>query len=171
MDVMAAVRGRRSVRRFEDRPVPKALEDKLVEALLWAPSAGNLQSRKFYLVRNKDVKKHLAEAALGQSFIARAPLVVVGCTDAGIGARYGERGTFLYTIQDVATSIMCMMLAAHGEGLGSVWVGAFQEARVARVLGLPGHLRPVAVVPVGYPARVPAAPPRVSREEAVVEID
>ncbi len=110
----------------------------------------------------------LAVAALNQTFIAEAPLVVVGCTDTVISSRYGERGINLYTIQDVATSLMCMMLAAHEIGLGTVWVGAFREKEVAKALELPGNLRPVAIMPVGRPARVPDAPPRVAKEDAVV---
>jgi nitroreductase len=73
----------------------------------------------------------------------------------------------LYSIQDVAVSLMCMMLAAHEAGLGSVWVGAFHEAEVFEILDMPRNLRPVALVPVGYPDRIPPAPPRVSKREAV----
>ncbi|GAB4388141.1 MAG: nitroreductase family protein [Thermodesulfovibrionales bacterium] len=167
MEVAKAIRERRSVRRFEDREIPGEAVDGLVEALIWAPSAGNLQSRKFYFVKDPAVKKQLAAAAFNQSFIADAPLVVVGCTDRNIFGRYGERGTELYTIQDVAASLMCMMLAAYEAGLGTVWVGAFREEDAAQALQTPSHLRPVAIVPVGYPKKTPPPPRRVSREEAV----
>lgn len=170
MDVMQAIRERRSIRHFTDYKVPEKTVDRLIDALIWAPSAGNLQSRKFYFVRDDVLKMKLAAAALNQIFIAEAPLVVVGCTDSIIASRYGERGINLYTIQDVAASLMCMMLAAHEIGLGTVWVGAFREKEVANALKLPGNLRPVAIVPVGRPARVPEAPPRVAIEDAVVMI-
>jgi nitroreductase len=170
MDVAKAIRERRSIRDFKDKGVPEDIIEKLKDALIWAPSAGNLQSRKFYFVRDGRVKRMLAGAALNQTFIATAPLVVVGCTDSGIFSRYGDRGVHLYSIQDVSASIMSMMLLATGEGLGTVWVGAFVESDVIEALDLPGSLRPVAIVPVGYPERVPKAPPRVSRAEAVVEI-
>lgn len=155
----------------------------MIEALRWAPSAGNLQSRKFFLVFNKDVRSRLAAAAgskalaavlkrtiktmLGRNALSSAPLVIVACLDRSIAARYGERGENLYAIQDVALSLMNMMLVAHGRGLGSVWIGSFDEERVAAIMGLPEHLRPVALVPVGHPARVPAPPSRVPREQAV----
>ncbi len=167
MDVMKAIRERRSIRHFTDYNIPDNTVDKLIEALIWAPSAGNLQSRKFYFVRDDVLKMQLAAAALNQTFIAEAPLVVVGCTDSLISSRYGERGVTLYTIQDVSASLMCMMLAAHAEGLGTVWVGAFREDDVARALSLPRNLRPVAIVPIGRPARVPEAPQRVSKKDAV----
>lgn len=167
MEVAKAIRERRSVRRFEKKDIPGDAVDGLIEALIWAPSAGNLQSRKFYFVTDSSVKKQLASAAFNQSFIADAPLVVVGCADRSIFGRYGERGTDLYCLQDVAASLMCMMLAAHETGLASVWVGAFSESDAAASLGLPSSLRPVAIVPVGYPGKIPPAPRRVSKEEAV----
>ncbi len=167
MDVSEAIRNRRSIRKFKDREIPDEMIDKLIEALIWAPSAGNFQARKFYCIDDKVVQRALVQAALGQSFIAKAPLVIVGCTDSRIVNRYGERGASLYTVQDVAASIMGMMLAAHEMGLGSVWVGAFHEDQVAEVLQLPNHLRPVSIVPVGWPEKIPAAPPRVRTDEAV----
>ena len=167
MDILQAVKERRSIREFQNRDVPEDIVNKLIEALIWAPSAGNLQSRKFYFVKDSSLKRRLAVAALNQRFIAEAPLVVVGCADTSISRSYGERGKTLYSVQDVACSIMGMMLAAHADGIGSVWVGAFNEAEVSEVMDLKPDLRPVVIVPLGYPARIPGAPRRVSREEAV----
>jgi nitroreductase len=170
MEVIRAVRERRSVRDFMDRGIPEGVLEILKDALIWAPSAGNLQSRKFYMVKDEAVKGRLASAALGQTFIARAPVVLVGCADSDIHTRYGERGVYLYSIQDVSASIMSMMLVAVEVGLGSAWVGAFSESEVAEVLGLPRNLRPVAIVPIGYPALIPDAPPRVSKNDAVLTV-
>lgn len=169
MDVFSAIKGRRSIRDFQDKFIPEEHIASLIDALLWAPSAGNLQSRRFYFVRDAALKKGLARAALGQGFIALAPLVVVACADERrITGTYGKRGVELYSVQDASTSLMCMMLAAHALGLGSVWVGAFREEDVSAELKLPSGLRPVAIVPVGYPERIPKPPPRVSPAEAVV---
>ncbi len=167
MNILQAVKDRRSIRNFHKKDIPEEIIDRLTEALIWAPSAGNLQARKFYFVRDAVIKKDLVSAALGQSFISEAPLVIVGCTDSRISGRYGERGVALYSIQDVAASIMGMMLVAHENGLGTVWVGAFRENEVSKVLGLAENLRPVAIVPVGYPSRFPSPPRRVSKEEAI----
>jgi len=167
MDILKAVKERRSIRDFEKKDIPETIVKRLIEALIWAPSAGNIQARKFYFIKDKAVKKKIAAAALNQHFIAEAPLVIVGCTDSRISFKYGERGVLLYSVQDVACSIMGMMLVAHELGLGSTWVGAFYEDQVSRILSLPKHLRPVAIVPVGYPSKVPGVPPRVSREDAV----
>jgi nitroreductase len=167
MSVIRAVKERRSIRNFQKKGIPDEAVERLIDALIWAPSAGNLQSRKFYFIRDAGLKRRIASAALNQTFIAEAPLVVVGCADYRIATRYGNRGVNLYSIQDVAASIMCMMLTAYELGLGTVWVGAFHETEVFEILDLPGDLRPVAIVPVGYPERIPEAPPRVSKEEAV----
>jgi len=171
MDILKAVKERRSIRDFQKKKIPDELLDKLMEALIWAPSAGNLQARKFYFVKGEQIKKRIAAAALNQNFIAEAPLVIIGCSDSRISLKYGERGIHLYSIQDVAVSIMGMMLVAHEHGLGSTWVGAFREDEVSGILKIPNHLRPIAIVPVGYPSKVPYPPPRVSKKEAVEVIE
>lgn len=171
MDILNAVKERRSIRDFQKKKIPDELLDKLMEALIWAPSSGNLQARKFYFIKEEQIKKRIAAAALNQNFIAEAPLVIIGCSDSRIALKYGERGIDLYSVQDVALSIMAMMLVAHEHGLGSTWVGAFREDEVSGILKIPKHLRPVAVVPVGYPSKVPYPPPRVSKKEAVEVIE
>ena len=167
MDILKTVKERRSIRDFKKKDIPEKVMNKLIDALIWAPSAGNIQARKFYFIKNDAVKKKIAAAALNQHYIAEAPLVIIGCTDSRISYRYGERGIFLYSIQDVACSIMGMMLVAHELGLGSTWVGAFHEDQVSKILGIPKNLRPVAIVPVGYPSKIPGAPPRLSQEEVI----
>lgn len=171
MNILRAVKERRSIRDFQKRKIPDEIVNKFIEALIWAPSAGNLQSRKFYFIKDEKTKKKIASAALNQNFIAEAPLVIVGCTDSRISYKYGERGVYLYSIQDVALSIMGMMLVAHENGLGSCWVGAFREDEVFKILNMPKNLRPVAIVPVGYPSKIPSPPPRVSKKEAVEVIE
>ncbi len=170
MPVLAIIKNRRSVRDFTDREIPADAVDALVEAIRWAPSAGNMQSRKFYFVFNHGVKKRLAKAALSQNFIAEAPLVVVACLDRRIAVRYGERGINLYGIQDVSASVMSMMLAALEQGLGTVWVGAFNEFEVFEILEMPDHLRPIAIIPVGYSAKMPEPTPRFPPQETVIVV-
>lgn len=166
-EVLKQIMARRSVRDFQKRSIPDVVIQKLVDAIIWAPSAGNLRSRKFYFISDLRAKRRLAGAALNQDFIEREPTVVVGCADNRIKCRYGERGTALYALQDVACSIMNMMLVASENGLRSVWVGAFREGDVFEILGLPEHLRPVVLVPVGYPSRIPSPPPRALTKEVV----
>lgn len=171
MNLLDIIKNRRSIREFQRKEIPKEIIDKLIEALIWAPSAGNLQSRKFYFVFNQGIKKKLVEAAFGQDSIAQVPLVIVGCTDDKIIQRYGERGENIYSICDVSVSIQNLMLLAHSEGLGTCWVGAFDEKEVIKILNLPDNLRPIVVVPVGYHAEKPEAPPRVPKENAIEFFD
>jgi len=170
MNILDAVKQRRSIREFQDREISDDLIAKLKEALIWAPSAGNLQARKFFFVFDQDKKKQLSTAALDQEYIASAPLSIVACTDSGIKMHYGERGEYLYAVQDVSASIMCMMLVAHEQGLGSVWVGAFHEDNVSEILEIPENYRPVSIIPIGYAASIPETPARISAEYAITEI-
>lgn len=171
MEVFEAIKKRRSIREFQKREIPREIIEKLIEAIIWAPSAGNLQSRKFYFVFNEKIKMALSQAALNQDFIAEAPLVVVGCTDDRISQRYGERGRNLYAICDVSASIQNLMLEAAELGLGTCWVGAFDEEEVSEILNLPENLRPIAIIPVGYPAEKPSPPKRKEVEEVITKIE
>jgi len=170
MEVFEAILKRRSVRDFEKKEIPKEKIEKLKEALIWAPSAGNLQARKFYFVFNEEIKKKLAKAALNQNFIAKAPLVIVGCCDLEKISWYGERGKNLYTICDVSAAIENLMLVATSEELGTCWVGAFDEKEVSKILNLPKNERPIVIVPVGFPKEIPPSPEREPKENLIREI-
>jgi len=170
MNVLQAVRQRRSIRTYRSDPIPDKVVDRLVQSLRWAPSSGNLQCRKFYFVFNKKLRRSLARIALNQTFIADAPLTVVACADHRIEKEYGQAGVDLFCLLDVAASIQNLGLVAHEEGLGSCWVGAFEEQAVRDLLEIPKYLRPVSLVSVGYPDEEPDAPPRFARRRTVIEV-
>lgn len=162
MDILDAVKGRRSVRAFKSQVVPAEVVEKLIEAARWAPSAGNIQPWEFIIVRKPEIRKRLSEAALDQAFVEKAPVVIVVCADeTRSSAGYGIRGKTLYCIQDTAAAIQNIHLAAYSLGLGTCWVGAFREEEAAEALKIPLGMRPVAIIPVGYPAEFP--PPRRRR--------
>lgn len=167
MELLEIIKNRRSVRKFQPKEIPEKIINKLAEALIWAPSAGNLQSRKFYFVFNSEIKEKLTKAALNQRFIAQAPLVVVGCTSNEIEWKYGERGKKLYTICDVSVSIENMMLLSYELDLGTCWVGAFKVAEVKKILNIPANFTPIVILPVGYAGQKPTPPPRVSKSQAI----
>lgn len=81
--------------------------------------------------------------------------------------KYGERGKFLYCIQDATIAASYAQLAATAQGLASCWVGAFDEAAVAAVLRAPRRLRPVVIMPIGYAAEAPDRPQRRAFDELV----
>lgn len=167
-DVITVIKERRSIRRFKPDPVPETIVYNLLETACLAPSAGNVQPWFFYCIYREDLKAALAQAALGQKFVAEAPVVIVVCADLErAAASYGERGRTLYCLQDTATAVTHLILAATSQGLGTCWVGAFNEEEVRRILSLPSNLRPVALIPVGYPAQSPSPRSRRPVKEVV----
>lgn len=156
MDVFKAIKGRRSIRAFTNKKVSDDDVMKILDAARHAPSAGNIQPWEFIVVRGAKIKRGLAQAALDQTFIEEASVVIVACADElRSSQRYGSRGSTLYCFQDTAAAIQNLHLAAYTLGLGTCWVGAFNEAKTRKLLNTPLGVRPVAIIPVGYPAEKP----------------
>lgn len=167
-DVIDAIKERTSVRRFKPDPVPEATIGRLLDAARLAPSAGNVQPWFFVVVMNEDLRQQLARNAARQPFLAEAPVCIVVCAEPERSAsRYGQRGRELYCIQDTAASIENILLAATGYGLGACWVGAFDEEEAARILELEPDLKPVALIPIGYPDQEKRPVPRRPLDEVV----
>ena len=104
----------------------------------------------------------MAEAALDQSFIEEVPVVIVVCANEDRSSQgYGTRGKTLYCIQDTAAAIQNIHLAAYSLGLGTCWIGAFREEEASAILKVPHGIRPIAIIPVGYPAENPAPPTKI----------
>jgi nitroreductase len=168
LDVFEAIKKRRSIRAYTSEEVSEEEVEKLIEAARLAPSAGNIQPWEFVIVRNTEIKRKLSDAALHQTFIEEAPVVIVVCTDiARSSSGYGDRGANLYCLQDTAAATENMLLTAQALGLATCWVGAFHEEEVARVVNTPRNVRPVAIIPVGHPAEKPSVPPKRSMREIV----
>jgi nitroreductase len=168
LDVLEAIRMRRSVRAFTGDAVSEEEVQRLIEAARWAPSAGNLQPWEFVIVRDRETKRKLSIAALDQTFIEDAPVVIVVCADQTRSARrYQNRGAHLYSLQDTAAATQNILLTVHAMELGACWIGAFDESGVREVLGTPRNWKPVAIVPVGHSAERPVAPPRRSIDEII----
>ncbi|OYV08305.1 MAG: nitroreductase, partial [Methanosaeta sp. ASP1-1] len=140
MEITEAIRSRRSIRKYQDRPIE---EEKLLRVLdtgRMAPSARNLQDWKFIVVRDQDKRKMLSEAANGQPYVEKASAVIVGC--ATEPENIMPCGQYCYPI-DLAIALDHMSLAATAEGLGSCWIGAFQEDKVKEILDIPEKIRVV----------------------------
>lgn len=154
MDFWQVIDERHSVRAFDpDAEVSPETVERLLQAAVRSPSAGNRQAWHFYVVRAAAARQGLAAAAYGQDFVAQAPVVIVVCADPEqSAARYGGRGRELYCLQDTAAATTHILLAAVALGLGGCWVGAFDERQAAHVLDLPARHRPVAILPIGKPA-------------------
>ncbi|MCL5877841.1 MAG: nitroreductase family protein [Candidatus Bathyarchaeota archaeon] len=168
MELASAIKARRSIRTFKKQDIPQETINELIEAALLAPSAGNVQSWAFVLVKEPDTKQALSKAALGQSPVAEASVVFVVCADEKRAQQsYGERGRTLYCIQDTAAATQNILLTACSLGLGTCWVGAFKEAEVRKIIKAPEEMRPVTMIPVGYPNEFPPARSRRPATEVV----
>ena len=166
MTLINAIKMRRSIRKYKKAPISERHVRDIVDSGMDAPSAGNLQSRHFYVVRDLELRNGLASAAFNQRFISDAPVAIVVCADLQIKREYGSRGVSLYTVMDCAASIQNMLLTAYADGYGTCWVGAFDEAQVSDLLCIPRQFRPIAIIPVGIPNESPLPPSKVTFEQA-----
>lgn len=171
MDLIDALKGRRSIRRYKAESVSNDIVLKLIDAAENAPSAGNLRARRYIAVTKSETRKALAVASYGQRQFDSAPLIIVACADVDrSSSRYGDRGS-LFAIQDATAAVMCLLLAAYDIGLGACWIGAFDDDLVRDILGLEEHMLPIALISVGWPAEGPAAPPKRNLEEVLIWMD
>ena len=152
MDFYEVVRTRRSIRRYRPDPIPEDALNRVLEAARAAPSGSNRQPTRFILVRDQDLKERLAPLAGDQGFIADAPLVMVAC---GQNIHY-NRGNYMgdhAMLVDVAIAVDHLTLAARAEGLGTCWIGLFDNEPIKALLSIPQDVQVVALVPIGYPER------------------
>ena len=160
MDVMDAVRTRRSVRGYEAAPVEDEQLATVLEAGRLAPSAKNLQEWRYVVVRDAAMREKLVAAAANQRFVAEAPVVIACCAETD---NYVMRcGQLAYPI-DLAISIDHMTLAAAELGLGTCWIGSFDEAQVKALLGIPAQVRVVEILTLGTPKSGEAGRPKSRR--------
>lgn len=170
VDVFKAIQGRRSIREFTSEKIADDDLIKILNSAIMAPSAGNCQPWEFVVVKDQSQKERLVRAALGQTFIAEAPVSIVVCANVPrTSRRYGRRGEDLYCIQDTAAATQNILLTAYALGYATCWVGAFDEDAVAEVIKAPAGVRPVAIIPIGKPAEKPSPPQRMPLSKIVRE--
>jgi nitroreductase len=162
VELMEVVRRRRSIRRYRPDPVPQAKIDHLTEAARLAPSWANGQCWTFVVVTDPKVKRRLAEA--GNEWIEDAPVIIAACADP---KESGTKRDQPYYLLDVGIAMEHLVLAATEQGLGTCWVGWFDEGKARRALGAPEQVRVVALTPLGYPDEQPEPRPRKSLGEVV----
>ena len=153
MEFLELVKSRYSVRSYQPRPVEQDKLDRVLEAVRLAPSGSNRQPWKFVVVRDAEIRGSLVGPCMNQQHIAQAPVVV-----AGVGLmpdrmmRCGIPGDAV----DLAIAMEHLALAATAEGLGTCWIGAFDQDQVREVLGIPESAKVVELMTLGYPAGQPA---------------
>jgi nitroreductase len=161
---MEAIKQRESVRSYKEQPVEEEKLNLVLEAGRLAPSASNRQEWRFVVVKNEKTRKQLMEAALGQPFVAEAPVVIAACAETDNHVM--SCGQLCYPI-DVAIAVDHMTLKAMEEGLGTCWIGAFDEVAAKKILEIPEEIRVVALLTLGYPAAISGTKSRMALKDIV----
>ena len=164
MEVMEAIRLRRSIRGYKDKPVEEEKLNIILESARLSPSARNQQERKFIVVRDQETRQKLVDVAFGQKFVGQAPVVIVACATKTSHIMPCEEPS--YPI-DIAIAVDHITLSAVEQGLGTCWIGAFSQDGVKKLLNIPENVRVVALLPLGYPEAIPDPRPRKSIDEIV----
>lgn len=163
MELYEGLLTRRSIRKYRKDPIPQDIIDKLIRAAMYAPSAVNKQPWHFIALKEKEVFEKIMEIHPNSKMLSEAALAVVICGDTKLA-----HGDGIYWPVDCAAATQNMLLAAHGLGLGAVWIGIYpRQQRVEgleKIFGLPSNIKPFAVVSIGYPAEEKEHPDRFLRE-------
>jgi len=149
MNVEEAIKRRRSTREYENKPIPVEKLERVLNAARLAPSAHNMQDRKFVVVKDKKTKKELAKAANYQFFVGEAPVVIVGVATEPEHILSSGIPSWI----DVVIAMDHITLAATEEGLGTCWIGAFDQTAAKEALKIPERYRVIELMPLGYPIR------------------
>lgn len=166
MKVLDVIQKRRSVRKYKEDPIPEKAFMRVLEAARLAPSGKNFQPWKFIIVKDKALKEKLAQASAGQFFMAEAPIIIVGC---GFPDNcYAHMGRYMKSWSvDVTIALEHLMLQAQEEGLGTCWIGSFEEEEVKAILNIPENVKVLALTPLGYPDEIPRFRGRKSMDEII----
>ncbi len=161
MEVIEAIRTRRSVRHYKEDPVSEELIDKILAAGMSAPSAGNQQPWQFVVIRKRESLDAVPAINPYSEMVRHASVAILVCGDLHLERFKG------YWMQDCCAAVENILLAAHGLGLGAVWTAAYPEtSRVEgfqKLLNLPDHIIPLALIPIGFPIVPPEPANRFNR--------
>ncbi len=164
-DILDLIKSRRTIKHYLPKFVSWENISKIIDAGRHAPSCGNVQNWKFIVVFEMEQKQKLAELSYEQYHIAAAAVLIIVCAEVEKAERYyGLRGERLYSVQNCAAAIQNMLIEAQSLGLGTSWIGAFDEDGVKSLCSIPEEVRPQAIIAVGYPKEVPPKPPKYPLE-------
>ncbi|MEO0092255.1 MAG: nitroreductase family protein [candidate division WOR-3 bacterium] len=166
MEFYDVIRTRKSIRAYKPDPIPDEVLNRILEAGRLAPSAKNIQPWKFIVIKDQQIKKDLVSACRNQEFIGQAPVVI--CAVALEKIAWGRMGGYWSSYPvDVAIALEHIILAAANEGLGTCWIGAYDENEVKKILRIPEDVKIIALTPIGYPAQDPSPKPRKPLSEII----
>jgi nitroreductase len=163
MELFEAIKTRRSIRRYLDKPVEGEKLEAVLEAVRQAPSWANMQCWRMVVVKDRATKQKISDFSFVESYfapkgyktnpsmkaLAEAPVVIVLCADPANSGTLWEQN---YYLVDAGIAAQSLMLATRAQGLGSVFVGVYEEEKLKTLLAIPAAIRVVGLFPVGYPA-------------------
>ena len=159
MDLLKAIMGRRSIRKFKTDTIPEDMLRRLVEAGIWAPSGGNAQTWCFIIVTDGGSIRRLK--MLSPGLLGNPPAIIVICQNIVEAERKGAKlGKEILMLMDSAMAAQNIMLAAYAEGLGTCIIRSFHPEGVQKLLRLPRHIEPQILISIGVPASIPKAQKR-----------
>ncbi|MCL4325894.1 MAG: nitroreductase family protein [Candidatus Thermoplasmatota archaeon] len=155
MNLLELVKNRKSIRNYKETDISDEMLNLIFQVVRMAPSSSNLQPWKFIAVRDIERKKKIANACQNQKFLIQAPVIVVAC---GVvdDARDLVGGYMVSYPVDVAIAMTYLILAAEEKGLGTCWIGDFNEEKLSNILQIPSSIKVVAVASLGYPNENPS---------------
>jgi nitroreductase len=149
MNISELIKYRKSVRSWASKPLEVETVEKIVEAARFAPSAKNCQDWRIIAVAEPGIRKKIAEIAGGQGFVGKAPVVLAVCGDTSSGEMSCRMPR---AVVDASILIDHITLVAAAEGLGTCWIGDFDQDACRKLLRLPEGWNVVQLLPLGYPA-------------------
>lgn len=166
MEFYEVIKSRKSIRKYKPDPIREEILNRILDAARLAPSAKNIQPWKFIVVKDALIKQQLVTACRNQEFITQAPVVI--CAVALEKIAWGKMGGYWssYSV-DLAIALEHIILAATNEGLGTCWVGAYDEKEVKRILNIPEDVKVIALTPIGFPDQISESKPRKPLSEII----
>jgi len=161
-DMLNLLKNRRSIRSFQDKPIPDEQIDMILEAGRWTPSASNKQPWEFIVVKNKDIIKKLEKTATYGKFIGEAPILIAIVGKVKQNPRW--------YVQDTSLASMNMMLMAWSLKIGTCWIGSMDREKAKQILGVIEDDFLLTILPFGYPGEIPKPTPRKDLNKIKKEI-
>jgi len=164
IDIYEAIEKRRSVRSYKAKTISEAVLNRILEAARLAPSAHNAQDYKLIIIKDSQKKQQLAKAGLYQKFIFQAPIIIAGVA---LDPKLDSSSEIPFYAVNLAIAFDHITLAAASEGLGTCWIGAFDQREVKKILEIPEKYKVVALMPLGFPDDKPKSKLRKSLKELI----
>jgi len=167
MDAITAIKTRRSIRKYKDKPVPDDVIDQLLEAGMMAPSAGNEQPWQFIVIKDREILDKVPTVHPYSKMITQAPVAILVCGDTRMEKHPG------FWVQDCSAATQNILIAAHAMGLASVWLGVYPAGDrvegISGLFGLPENVFPLSLLPIGYPDEEKPQPERFDRSRVKID--